>query len=815
VKVWNVETGKEAYTVWGPNNAVGPIQGVAFSPDGRYLASGSNQIIFADARTGKEIRRLGSGGTALSFSPDGHFLAAVHGQTLTLWEADTGTKRFEVTPNLGAATNRIGGVFRAVAYSPDGRRLVTSGTTAPGDVRVWDAATGRELFSLRGLKEWADGVAWSPDGRRIAVASWDKTVKVFDADNGLERFALRGHESQVQGVAFSPDGSILASGGGDQTVRLWDATRGQEVLTLQEGNHRIDGLALSPDGKLVGYAVGRFNFGDIEALRVCATDTGRDVLTVTNLSNVRFDSRVEMAFSPNGARFAVVQETGNKIRFWDLATGREGPALEFSGQLNRVLFTPDGSAVALVLHGKVIVRDLGSGNETFSMETHGSFGGWAFSPDGALAAFKGDPYQGISLLEIASGKIVRAMQGPDGQPYNPAMVSSLAFSADSVKLLMCEMAGDVAVWDTASGKLLHRHEGLAGKDVQFAAFSPDGKRLATVSRERKEIVLWDTTVGQQVFAFDGASRIDPEQVRALAWSADGSTLGAADSAGNVRLWSIAPRTEETQAARRAAWGDYALNWHRRAAGDNEREKNWFAAAFHLSQMIDAGPPNGALFLRRGLANAQAERWEQAPDDLGRAIQLDRIDTFETRYRHTLLLRWKGDLPSYRRAVAFLIEHWGTTTDAKIAKRVLQTCLLDAEKTPDRKAFERLANVVLSKQRSAVTVPENFGTRLEEAKTYAELLRILRTIGREREKRAHLTWPFAVLLCERLGDKYEASFWLDQVAKQIQDGRSTFIGMFEGWFAQFPGEEVGWQDVLEHDLFQREIDALRKKGMNRR
>jgi WD40 repeat protein len=690
---------------------------------------------------------------------------------------------------------------------------------------VWDAATGAELFTLRGLKDWTYGVDWAPDGRRIGVGSSDGTVKVFDAGSGWELFALRGHTAAVHGVAFSPDGSLLASGARDGMVRLWDSTHGQEVLPLNVGtSQRIDSLRLSADGSMIGYAFWVPQVGNI--VKVCAADTGRDILKETKLGAVNNEPLVmvrantmSLAFSPEGRYFAA--GAGRKVRFWDLATSREGPTMESSGDIKRIIFSPDGKTVALAAPGdvtqdRVTLRGLADGRETFSVVA--SVFGLTFSPDGSLAAFLDPKSRAVSVVEVSSGQTVRLMRGRDGKPMIVEVAGdfseyagSLAYSADGRRLLLCDPGqGDVIVWDAGSGQLLHSHKGLAGKSVQLSAFSPDGSRLAAVSPGKKELTLWDTGTGQQVFAFEGTSLRGAAQGGTLLWSADGSTLAARDTANHVRLWSATPRTEAVQAAGRAAWGDYSLGWHRRAAWDSEREKHWFAAAFHLSQVIGAGPAGGSLFLRRGLANAQAERWAQAADDFGRAIELDRIDTFQTRFRQALLLRRKGDLPGYRRAVAFLLERWGDTADAKVARRLLQVYLLDGEKPLDRRQAERFVRVILSKDEIAVTVPVRFGTRLEKAKDYAELRQLLKTIGTKKEKEAG-TWIFFPFLCERLGDDYEATFWLDRAPETIAASRKHLIDVIEGRVNQFERGEVSWEDVLVLDLLQREIDALRKKA----
>ena len=644
-KAWDVTTGKKVYSFEGGTT-------VAFSPDGRYLAGGGgNHMILSDARTGKVVRKLwlnGGGGQNLSFSPDGRFLASAGGaDTIAIWEIDTGKKYVPIAPNLNARTYRTAERISGVAYSPDGRRLATSGEA----IRVWDVATGAQLLTLpgQGLLTLSGlgsggGVAWSPDGRRIAVGSRDRSVKVFDADSGLELFALRGHVGDVTGVAFNSDGSLLVSAGKDNTVRLWDATRGQEIHTLHEGNFRtrntpisFNGLALSPDGKKIGLA-----FTDTRVLnareaqvrhtltvKVCAADTGRDILTLARRVTNPF-GMARMAFSPDGARFAGV--TGKKVRLWDLATGRESPTLEASDKIGDVIFSPDGKTIALLTYHLLSLRDLTDGRETLSVEgvyPESSFHSprLAFSPDGSLAAVVGAGSENsLRLLEVATGKVVRTMQGSDGKPIGVLSHSSLAFSADGRRLLLCDVCAQapIHVWDVGSGQLLHAHKKQLGNRPQRTAFSPDGNRLAVhLGTERMEVAVWDTATGHEVFTLKDATYFGYSQALALAWSADGSTLTVADGWGDIRLWSAASRTQEVQDARRAAWSDCARAWHHRAARDESRARHWFAAAFHLSRLIEAGPADGALFLQRGLVNARAERWAEAADDFGRILELVR------------------------------------------------------------------------------------------------------------------------------------------------------------------------------------------------
>jgi WD40 repeat protein/serine/threonine protein kinase len=810
VTVWDLKTGQESYTAWLPNNA-GVPNAVAFSPDGRYLVGAGSILVLFDARTGREVRKLTGSATAVSFSPDGRFLAAVDGEELTVLAVDTGKQHFAVTPKGAAAPGPNRGTFLDVAYSRDGRRLVTSGTTAPGDVRLWDAATGAELAPLRGLKEWVRDVAWSADGRRLAVACWDTTVKVFNADSGLELFALRGHTGFVQGVAFSPDGSLLASGGSEQSVRLWDATRGQEFLRLHESNHRIDGLALSADGQRVAMAIPATNFRELKAIRVCAADNGRDLLTVTDLADYHGEALVDMAFSPDGGRLAV--NMGDRVRIWDIATGRAGRAVESPGVIAHVLFTPTGDAVVLTLRdGRVVVRAAADGREQLTLAAHARSAPAVTShADGLLAAVVARDSGGVCTLELATGEVVGTMQRLDGQPAW-ADSGHLSFSTDGRRLLLCESnSGSVFVWDVASGRPLHWHPNLVGKNARFAAFNPSGTRLAVLSDELKEITLWDTSSGQQVFALEAAGRFDSVQVWALTWSADGSTLAVADSAGNARLWNAAPRTPEIQAARRTAWARLALGWHDHAARDCEREKQWFAAGFHLTRLIEAGPADGSLLLRRGLAHAHAEHWSQAAEDLGRAMELRHITTFNPHYQHALLLWTKGDVPAYRRAVAYLLAHWANTTDARVAQKLLQAYMLDGGKAVDHDLVKRLVRLTLSAQPVAITVPAGgVGTALFQARNYTELSQLLGKADLQQEPQARLSWRYVPLIAERLGDKSIARLWFDRATKEIDVSRQLLQDKIAGRVGMPAGEEVGWEDVLALNLLQREIESLQKK-----
>jgi serine/threonine protein kinase len=224
VRVLDTGTGQEVLSLGG---RAGTVIRVAFSADGKWLATvrEGGPVQVWDAHSGALIRTLKGSGCA-AFHPDGRRLACgSHDRSVRVWDVTDGRELLECVPR---------GQALSLAFSPDGQRLAVGGIIsddgighqATGEITIWDLAAARRTSDLIGHTHKVEALAFSPDGKRLASASADRTARLWDAATGKELLILREHEGPVYGVAFSPDGRQLASGSADQTVRVWDAASG-------------------------------------------------------------------------------------------------------------------------------------------------------------------------------------------------------------------------------------------------------------------------------------------------------------------------------------------------------------------------------------------------------------------------------------------------------------------------------------------------------------------------------------------------------------------------------------------------------------
>jgi len=247
-KLWNLTTGQEELHLPGTD---GSVHQVTFSRDGQSLAVAANtqsarlwDLTTGQERTGFQPSAVGKG-SFVTFSRDGQLLASALGNDVKVWDLVAGKE----WATLRGHTDQVN---PGSSFAPQGTLLATGSYDCT--VRLWDVDRRQERNVLRGHTSCVPCLSFSPDGKSLASASWDRTAKIWEVATGQERRTFSGHIAEVASVSFSPDGKLLATGSFDRTVKLWDTATGQELATLTGHTDRVWRVAFSPDGKTLASA---------------------------------------------------------------------------------------------------------------------------------------------------------------------------------------------------------------------------------------------------------------------------------------------------------------------------------------------------------------------------------------------------------------------------------------------------------------------------------------------------------------------------------------------------------------------------------
>ncbi len=554
IRIWDVSTGAEVGGFsFFDRCSIEP--GLVFSGDGTRLAcADSDAFAVWDTRSGQELLRQSDfAGTRynsglpdrhieqFALSPDGKWLiAGPHNSPVEVWDI-AGQK----------LSKKFAG--RAPALSPDGKRLATVGEKS---IEIWETDTGRSLLHIAFAGDVA-GLIFSPDGKRVAAAT-GQGPKVWDSFSGKEELTSTDQKGAVKQIAFTPDGRQLALAVAGPKVSMFDTATGKTEWSVQAAS--IGRFLFSPNGEVLICLPEKGNAGPVQLLE---TATGKSVspkgtgpaaafnpessrlaISVENavmIEDLKGDKNVTIwgkpskvvasAISPKGETLAAL-DGHDKVFIWELSSGRRLLTLVCETSLHEIAYSPDARLIAASGgHGSGCVWDAASGRQLYIFHSDDAdvLPGLAFSFDGKLIATgerRGmqirDANSGAKLKFIHCGDAISAAFAPDGKHLVTLVETGKIRSIDS--------------WDIATGEDNH----LFGASSTFftrITFNRDGKFLAAAP---EALLVQDLASGSRPIVGQTQAKVLPD---GMAFSSDGTILAAPLENDTVRLWNLSSHNE--------------------------------------------------------------------------------------------------------------------------------------------------------------------------------------------------------------------------------------------------------------------------------
>jgi len=406
-------------------------------------------------------------------------------------------------------TDRI----RSVAISPDGQKVATA--SFDNTARLWDAGTGQELMILGHPGDHFIQIVFSRDGRWIATASYDKTARLWDATTGQLIRDFIGHTDRLRSLAFSADGRRLVTGSYDRTLRIWDTATGKQLQVMNGHDEVVSGVGFSPDGSRVVSA------SYDKTVRIWDVATGRELKRFPGHT----DRVTSAEFSPDGSR--VLTASGDKTaRIWEVSSGRELVQLRGHTQLlAAATFSADGRNVITAAYDRTArIWDSSTGQQLFLLAGHtDTVESAVFSRDGTRAITASSD-RTVRVWDTV-GKQIRQLTG-----HSEALSNSV-YSHDGRRIITSSFDKTARIWDAQTGQTVVKLVGHRER-VTSAAFSLDGKRAVTASTDHTARV-WDTETGRELAVLKGHT----DAVFSAAFSPDGQRVVTAGLDKTARIWN--------------------------------------------------------------------------------------------------------------------------------------------------------------------------------------------------------------------------------------------------------------------------------------
>jgi WD40 repeat protein len=531
--LWDVRTGRQRAVLKVPGSV---LYAMAMSPDGKTLALGGHDlketITLWDVAIGKRRIGFSAGGylNALVWSPDSQALASARVLQVTLWDAATGRRRVDLEGSPA------GQETAALAWSPDGKLFAGIGVGEQGKWTLWDTHTGRRRAEYPVTDPFGEkSVAWSPDGRSLAVCNGLDAV-IWDPATGTRRTTL----PKVRGpLIWDQNGRTLAAGSAYfplHTAVLWNGTTFEPRVYLSPRTAPVlsGSVRWSRDGR-------RLAFGSIEGAGAAASvwnvSVGKQIAAF-------FDDSVNaLAWSPDGETLAAA--TGDFVTLlWDVHTATVRARLPEGGRLlawsrdSQRLATASPISTTILWdarHGKLLAPipgATGGGRVMLGHFSHTDYE-WtpSWAPEGKTLATADDEGRSVQLWDVATQTARATLRGHRHTIY------AIAWSPHSRMVVTGGRDGTVVVWDVATGMRLHRID-YPSSGHWVLAWSPDSQSLAAGASRGEVVTLWSAEGGQ----VRGVIPTGTSGVTALAWSPQGDLLSIGGANHSVFLWDTRTRT---------------------------------------------------------------------------------------------------------------------------------------------------------------------------------------------------------------------------------------------------------------------------------